>query len=90
MDDLIERLPLNGKKTHPLSAHALEELRNIARAPEPKSGVNPGVVDRLTREDLVEVVDLPSPFKAHKGGTCPHLRITDAGIAVLQARKEQE
>ena len=77
--------PLNGTKTHPLSAHALAELRNIQTRPEPRIGVNPGVVNRLLREDLVELVQLPSPFKSHRGGVTEHLRITEAGRKVLGA-----
>lgn len=76
-------LPLNGSKTHPLSAHAIAELRNLLLAPEPCCGVNPGVANRLLREGLVETVGLPSPFKVHKGGNTAHLRITEAGRAVL-------
>lgn len=76
-------LPLNGTKTHPLSAHALAELRDIASAPVPCSGVNPGVANRLMRETLIELADLPSPFKVHKGGNCQHYRITEAGRSAL-------
>ena len=76
-------LPLNGTKTHPLSVHALGKLREIARAPTPTADVNPGVVNRLLREQLVEPVMLPSPFKTHKGGDCEHLKITLAGREVL-------
>jgi hypothetical protein len=71
--------PLNGTKTHPLSRHALDELRNLANEPLPRSAVNPGVVDRLTRENLVRIVQKPSPFKVHRGGDCDYLEITDAG-----------
>jgi hypothetical protein len=74
-----EMIPLNGTKTHPLSAHAIDELRNIARSPEPIVGINPGVINRLMRENLVEIVQLPSPFKTHKGRPVGHLRITNAG-----------
>jgi len=80
--------PLNGTKTHPLSAHALSELRNIARRPCPCQGINPGVVNRLEREGLVELVDLRSPFPTHKGRPIPHLQITDAGRAVLDKEGE--
>ena len=73
------RKPLNGTKTHPLTAHALAELRDLANKPCPRQAVNPGVSDRLLREDLVEVVMLPSPFRAHAGKPLEHLRITDAG-----------
>ncbi len=67
----------------PLSAHALEELRHIAQAPLPRSSVNPGVVNKLLSEKLVSSVQLPSPFKVHKGGNCEHLEITDLGKTQL-------
>lgn len=76
--------PLNGTETHPLSAHALAELRDIARRPQPCNGINPGVINRLLREGLAETVDLRSPFPTHKGSAIPHLRITDAGRDALQ------
>jgi len=78
----MDRKPLNGTKTHPLTAHALAELRDIASKPCPRQAVNPGVSDRLLREDLVEVVMLPSPFKTHGGKLLEHLEITDAGRRV--------
>lgn len=77
--------PLNGTKTHPLSDHAKEELRNLCRAPIPCAGVNPGVINRLMREELAEIVSLPSPFKVHRGGECPHLQITDKGRRAIEA-----
>jgi len=73
------RKPLNGTKTHPLTAHAMAELRDLSNKPCPRQAVNPGVSDRLLREDLVEVVMLPSPFKTHGGKLLDHMRITDAG-----------
>lgn len=77
--------PLNGEKTHPLSVHAREELRDIAMSPVPRQAVNPGVANRLLREALVESVALPSPFKTHKGGKIEHLQITQAGRDALAA-----
>lgn len=76
--------PLNGTRTHPLSAHAIAELRNIAADPVPCCSINPGVINRLRREDLAAVVALPSPFKTHKDGKCPHLQVTSAGIERLR------
>ena len=81
---------INGGQTRPLSPHALAELADIATAPRPRTSVNPGVCDRLTREPepLCVLVDLPSPFKAHHGrgksGLCPHLQATEAGRKALQ------
>lgn len=77
---------LNGGKTRPLSPHAQLVLLDIAYQPKPRVQVNPGLVDRLTRmpDPLCVVVDLPSPFRTHRGKTCPHLQITEAGRAVLR------
>lgn len=76
-------MPLNGTKTHPLTQHAMNTLRVVGSAPEPRCSCNPGVANRLLRGGLVESVMLPSPFKTHKGKGIEHLRITDAGRAVL-------
>ena len=75
--------PLNGTETHPLTAHARSVLARLARSPEPTQEINAGIVNRFDREGLTEAVDLPSPYKAHKGGTCKHEQITDAGRAAL-------
>ena len=69
-------------KTRPLTAFAQGELRDLLRGTKPRQEVNPGVVDRLLRGMLVELVDLPSPYKSHRGRDCPHLKITDAGRAI--------
>jgi hypothetical protein len=82
-----ERTSLNGGKTRPLSAFAIGVLEGIARTPQTAISINPGVVDRLKREDLVELVMLPSPYKSHAGGDCWHLRITAKGMAALDNRR---
>lgn len=69
-------------QTRPLSPTALRVLAGVAREPMPRQEVNPGVVDRLDREDLVEVVQMPSPYRTVKG-TVGFLRITAAGRARL-------
>lgn len=66
-----------------LSVHAMTELKFIAREPLPRSTVNPGVVNKLLSENLVNSVQLPSPFKVHKGRNCEHLEITEQGRALL-------
>ena len=71
--------PLKGTKTPPLSPLAAEELRRINNRPRPRQQINPGVVNRLLREVLVEVVLLPSPYAIHKGGLIDHLQITAQG-----------
>jgi len=76
------RKPLNGERTHPLSQHALSTLRRIAVAPVPRQEVNPGVANRLEREELVRGLQLKSPYASRKG-TVEHLEITEAGRSAL-------
>lgn len=47
----------------------------------PAQEINPGVVNRLLREDLVEWVELRSPYATHKGRSIPHLKASAAGVA---------
>lgn len=74
-------MPLNGNKNHPLSAHALRALRLIRNAPLPAQEINPGVVRRLIEGKLANIVNLPSPYKTHKGKPIAHLEITEAGAS---------
>lgn len=64
---------------NPLSAHALGQLRLTVENPVPKSDMNPGVVDRLLRENLVVIENLVSPFPSHHGKKIPHVLATLAG-----------
>lgn len=77
--------PLNGTRTHPLTEHTREVLRSLDRdGPTPRSRINPGVVNRLEREDLAKIVRLPSPFKTHKGRLIEHMQITEAGRVAIR------
>lgn len=78
--------PLNGEKTHDLSEHAKGVLQMLRDGPRPRREFNPGVVNRLLRNDIVETVDLPSPYKTHKGGNCEHLRITPFGQKLIELK----
>ena len=70
--------PLHGDKTHPLSAFALRTLASIALKPIPRQEINPGVVNRLLREELVEQVLLVSPYEKRKYVLIDHLRISQS------------
>ncbi len=48
--------PLNGERTHPLSDAARKVLHDMLRAPIPRPDVNPGVANRLLREDILALV----------------------------------
>jgi len=72
------------KNMNPLTPHARSALAIIAQAPVPSLTVNPGVINRLLRENLIELVQLPSPYKKHKGGNCAFLQITEAGQSELR------
>lgn len=77
------RLPLNGTKTHPLKPASIAVLELMLRqGPQPKHEINPGVRDRLAREDLIEAVRA-IPYHSTKEYDC--YRITDAGRAALEA-----
>lgn len=68
-----------------LSETAYRALRGALRGPYPTQETNPGVVRALMTRGYVEVVDLPSPYRSHKRTkTVPHLRITEAGKAILE------
>lgn len=74
------RTPLNGRKTHPLSEHALDVLESLANGRIESYRINAGVINRLMREDLAEPVTVlgQAPEKDKF-----YLRITDAGRAAL-------
>lgn len=76
--ELTMKEPLNGTKTHALSETALLTLARLLGGPITRSTINPGVANRLERENLVEVVELPSPYRT-VNGKIRHLRVTDAG-----------
>lgn len=79
--------PLNGKKTHPLSAHALDVLRGLAKnGPRPAQEINAGVVRRFLCEDLVVLTPRPSPYRTGKGNVL-YAEITAQGREVV-ARPE--
>jgi hypothetical protein len=80
--------PLNGTKTHPLSQHAIGVLRELRRGPVVCQDINAGVQNRFLRDPLgalAEFVNLPSPFRTHKGKLIPHMQITQAGNDFLDS-----
>ena len=77
--------PLNGVKTHPLTEHSKGVLKTLAsQGPKPAQEINNGVIDRLGREGLAEIVHLTSPYDKHRGGKCAHLQVTAAGRRVIE------
>ena len=84
MNTNTDKLPLNGVKTHPLSKHARDVLHALVGTWHTPNEINPGVIDRLQREDLILWKDLPSPYKKHKGKKIPHLKASAEGIKKLQ------
>jgi len=76
------RKPLNGEKTHPLKPGSIRVLELLLReGPQPRHEINAGVIDRLTREDLIEPV-MATPRHHNRLYRC--YRITDAGRAKLE------
>lgn len=72
-------LPLNGIRTHPLKTASLAILRELRSAPLPRQAINPGVVNRLLREGLVEEVPIKNPYRT-KADTVRGIDLTPAGI----------
>jgi hypothetical protein len=81
---MVDRLPLNGTKTHPLSEHAKEVLRSLARFNLPAHRINPGVRDRLGREELIEIREIRSSNNKSLMGGTNWVFITDAGRALVE------
>jgi hypothetical protein len=79
------KTPLNGTKHHPLTKSAIETLHSVHRRPIPRQEINAGQASRLEAEGLIEIVELPSPYKTVKGKV-RHSQITDAGRALLRER----
>lgn len=71
----------------PLTEHALGVLWRISRDPCPRQEVNPGVRDRFYREELVEEILKPSPYKTVKGKVV-YLQITEAGLKRLEESRK--
>lgn len=76
--------PLNGAKTHPLKKAALDALRALRAGPLVAQSINPGVINRLLRESLIELKDGPSPYRT-KPGIRSYAWITAAGLAAWEA-----
>jgi len=75
--------PLNGSKTHPLTEHAWLVLVRLQRDPLPTQEINPGVVNRLLREDFIEIQQRTSPYAVHQGAKIGTAVITKAGLELL-------
>ncbi len=74
------------EKNGPLTPTAIAALRSIVDGPIPRQAFNSGVARRLEREQLVEHVQLPSPYSTRKGDVT-HLKITEAGRARLKPKR---
>ena len=83
-----------------LTKVARAELLNLRSAPKPRcewlldfapwpKGTKQSTISRLIRAGLAEVAELPSPYRAQRGGTCPHVRITERGRAALTATMQE-
>lgn len=67
-----------------LSSHAKEALRTLLSGPRPAQEFNPGVVSKLHREALVDLVEMPSPYPSRKGLCIQFLRISRAGMEAIE------
>ena len=79
-----ELLPLNGKETKKLTKIAIETLKRLKYRPLPCQELNPGLLNRLIRGNLIDIVKLPSPYKTHKGRVIDHCRLNNFGFELLE------
>lgn len=82
------RAPLNGTRTHPLTDHAVEVMGTLKTRAVPAQEINPGVLNRLLREQLIDLIDKPSPYKTHRGQPISHARLSDMGFERLELELE--
>lgn len=80
--------PLNGEKTHPLSAATLRVLQELIIEPRPRQEVNPGMANRLLRGGLVRQEERESPYRTRKGSVI-FLVPTDEGESARATRETQ-
>lgn len=72
-DESVERDCINIlAKLRPLLPGALSEaaeraLDSLRAGPRPRQEINPGIVDRLMRDSLVELVFRPTPYRTGRG-----------------------
>ena len=82
--------PLNGSKTHPLTEHGWRALSLLSTSAKmPAQMLNPGVVNRLLREGLVEIYPAPTPYPTRKGNIL-WLQINPAGREKIRERPPQK
>ena len=70
----------------PLSTFALGVLQGIADKPCPRQEVNPGVVNKLCQEGLVEMISGKSPYPT-RPGYVDFLHITSSGRFMLETSR---
>lgn len=80
----LSQSPLNGSRTHPLKEPSIQVLRALRTFPIPYGEINAGVIDRLIREDLVEVTEVPNPYPSKKAKMVRAIKITIAGLLRLE------
>lgn len=65
----------------PISDHAESVLRDL---PLSSQAINPGVRGVLLMHGYATIVQLPSPYKKHKGASIDHYDVTDKGRRFLK------
>lgn len=73
--------------THPLKSASIAVLKRLYAGPLPRQEINPGVCERLLRENLVESYIGPSLYRT-KPGKREYLRITDAGRLIRESMRK--
>lgn len=73
--------------TKPLSEHAVSLLKEMLVRPVPLNEINAGVSNKFRNEGLARIIEYSSPYAKHRGGTCPHMSITEKGREIVCKQK---
>lgn len=76
----------------PLSEHAINCLRSIGANPQPRQNFNPGVIGKLSAEELIEPYMALSPFRegGRRGIRIQWVRASVTGTALLAAMSREK
>jgi hypothetical protein len=64
------------RRKKPISDHSDRVLRSL---PLPAQEINPGARGRLLQAGYAEIVDMPSPYKKHRGALIPFYAVSEKG-----------
>jgi hypothetical protein len=87
---VTSEVSVNPPKKRALSEHAVAALRRLALGDTPSREFNPGVVKRLSNDNLLIVVQKPSIYQKDQGKIIPFLCLTGTGRELVDISGNHE